>query len=260
MLYRDQPVRSPVRDISMVFQSFALMPWLTVLQNVELGLEARDMTRAERRKLALEAVDMIGLDGFENAYPRELSGGMRQRVGFARALVLKPDLLLMDEPFSALDVLTSENLRDDLLELWEKNSAMKGILYVTHNIEEAVLTADRIIIFGSNPGFIRGELSVNLPHPRNSQDPAVTELIDEVYRMMTTAETNELRERMNRRKALTIAYRLPDADIEELTGLLAEALEIQEQGTALDLPDWPIISALTLMTYSQFLRFCLYLA
>lgn len=237
VLYRNQPVRSPVRDISMVFQSFALMPWLTVLQNVELGLEARDMSRAERRKLALEAVDMIGLDGFENAYPRELSGGMRQRVGFARALVLKPDLLLMDEPFSALDVLTSENLRDDLLELWEKNSAMKGILYVTHNIEEAVLTADRIIIFGSNPGFIRGELSVNLPHPRNSQDPAVTELIDEVYRMMTTAETNELRERMNRRKALTIAYRLPDADIEELTGLLAEALEIQEQGTALDLPE-----------------------
>ena len=161
---------------------------------------------------------------------------MKQRVGFARALVLEPDLLLMDEPFSALDVLTAENLREDLLELWEKNDAMKGILYVTHNIEEAVLTADRIIIFGSNPGFIRDELQVSLPHPRNSQDIAVTDLIDEVYRMMTTAETKELSERMNKRKALNIGYRLPDTEVSELTGLLTEMDDLQARGT-IDLPD-----------------------
>ena len=260
--YRGNEVKAPVADISMVFQSFALMPWLTVQQNVELGLEARKMPKKERKRLASEAIDMIGLDGFENAFPKELSGGMRQRVGFARALVLKPDLLLMDEPFSALDVLTAENLRDDLLELWEKNEDMKGILFVTHNIEEAVLLADRIIIFGSNPGFIRGELSIDLPQPRSGQDMAVTNYIDEVYRLMTTAETSELRERMNRRKALTIGYRLPDADVAELSGLLAEMEELQERG-AIDLPEladevrldiddlFPIIEVLSVLKLAQ---------
>lgn len=236
VIYRDKHVSGPVPDVAMVFQSFALMPWLSVLQNVELGLEARNISAVKRKKRALEAIDMIGLDGFENAYPKELSGGMRQRVGFARALVLRPDLLLMDEPFSALDVLTAENLREDLLELWQKNDAMKGILYVTHNIEEAVLTADRIIVFGSNPGFIRGELEVNLQHPRTSQDPAVSYLIDEVYRMMTTAETRELTERMNKPKILNIGYRLPDAEISELTGLLSEMNDLQTKKT-IDLPD-----------------------
>ncbi|MCF6764562.1 nitrate/sulfonate/bicarbonate ABC transporter ATP-binding protein [Thiotrichales bacterium 19S3-7] len=236
VLYRGTAVTEPVSDISMVFQSFALMPWLTVLENVELGLEARNIPRKERRQRAIDAIDMIGLDGFENAYPKELSGGMRQRVGFARALVLKPDILLMDEPFSALDVLTAETLREDLLELWEKNNDMKGILFVTHNIEEAVLTADRVIIFGSNPGFIRGELKIDLPRPRNAKDLAVSHLIDEVYRMMTTAQTKELGERMNRRRALTIAYRLPATEIAELTGLLSEMYEMQEKG-AIDLPE-----------------------
>ncbi|QIV95322.1 NitT/TauT family transport system ATP-binding protein [Allofrancisella inopinata] len=262
VLYRGKKVSAPVPDISMVFQSFALMPWLTVLQNVELGLEARNISSQERRERALKAIDMVGLDGFENAYPKELSGGMKQRVGFARALVLEPDVLLMDEPFSALDILTAENLREDLLELWETNDAMKGILYVTHSIEEAVLTANRIIIFGSNPGFIRGELKVNIPHPRSSQDPAVADLVDEVYRMMTTAQTKELTERMNKKTAMTIGYRIPDVDISEMNGLLDEMSDIKNADAIdlsqladelhLDIDDlFPIIEILSILRFAE---------
>ena len=148
--YRGKPVSGPARGIAMVFQSFALLPWLTVLQNVELGLEALGIARDERRERALKAIDTIGLDGFETALPKELSGGMRQRVGFARALVVNPDVLLMDEPFSALDVLTADNLKSDLLDLWQtKKTGLHGIVFVTHNIEEAALLADRIIVFNS---------------------------------------------------------------------------------------------------------------
>ena len=262
VLYRGKKVSAPVPDISMVFQSFALMPWLTVLQNVELGLEARNIAIQERRQRAEKAIDMVGLDGFENAYPKELSGGMKQRVGFARALVLEPDVLLMDEPFSALDILTAENLREDLLELWEANDAMKGILYVTHSIEEAVLTADRIIIFGSNPGFIRGELKIDIPHPRTSQDPVIADLVDEVYRMMTTAQTKELSERMNKKSAMTIGYRLPDVDISEMNGLLDEMSDIKDV-EAIDLPEladdlhldinalFPIIEILSVLRFAE---------
>uniref|UniRef100_UPI00037F8366 ABC transporter ATP-binding protein n=1 Tax=Rhizorhabdus wittichii TaxID=160791 RepID=UPI00037F8366 len=150
-------------SVSMVFQTFALFPWLTVLQNVELGLEARRVPAAERRTRALAAIDLIGLDGFENAYPKELSGGMRQRVGLARALVVDPSLLLMDEPFSALDVLTAETLRTDLLDLWsEGRMPIRSILIVTHNIEEAVLMCDRILVFSSNPGRVAAEIRVDL--------------------------------------------------------------------------------------------------
>src|SRR6266852_6595630 len=165
--YRGQMVDEPARGVAMVFQSFALFPWLTVLGNVELGLEAQGIGAAERRRRAVDAIDVIGLDGFESAYPKELSGGMRQRVGFARALVVDPDILLLDEPFSSLDVLTAETLRGDLLDLWDASRIpTKGILFVSHNIEEAVEIADRIAIFGSDPGIIRSEIAVPLPRPR----------------------------------------------------------------------------------------------
>lgn len=188
---RGAPIDGPPMGISMVFQSFALFPWLTVLQNVELGLEAQGVDRAERRSRALAAIDLIGLDGFENAYPKELSGGMRQRVGFARALVVHPDLMLMDEPFSALDVLTAETLRTDMIDLWiEGRLPIKSVLIVTHNIEEAVLMCDRILVFSSNPGRVASEIKVDLPHPRNRLDPTFRQLVDSIYALMTQrAET-----------------------------------------------------------------------
>lgn len=218
VLYRDKPVTGPAQGIAMVFQNFALLPWLTVLQNVELGLEALDVPREERRQRALKAIDTIGLDGFESAYPKELSGGMRQRVGFARALVVNPDILLMDEPFSALDVLTADNLKSDLLDLWEaKKTNTNGILFVTHNIEEAAFLANRIIIFGSDPGFIRAQLKVDLPHPRNEQDPHFRKVVDQIYTLMTT---HAYQAQAAKIKKIDMGYRLPDVDISELTGLL----------------------------------------
>jgi NitT/TauT family transport system ATP-binding protein len=177
---------NPATTVSMVFQSFALFPWLTVLQNVEVGLEAKRVKADERRRRALAAIDLIGLDGFENAYPKELSGGMRQRVGLARALVVDPSVLLMDEPFSALDVLTAETLRTDLLDLWcEGRMPIKSILMVTHNIEEAVLMCDRILVFSSNPGRVVATITVDLPQPRNRLDPAFRVLVESIYAQMT---------------------------------------------------------------------------
>lgn len=215
--YRNKEVYKPVKEIAMVFQTFALLPWLTVLENVELGLEALGVAPLERRTRALNAIDMIGLDGFESAYPKELSGGMRQRVGFARALVVEPELLVMDEPFSALDVLTAENLRSDLLSLWQAKPRTKGILLVTHNIEEAVLMADRIILLDSDPGRIRAEISVTLARPRNPKEEEFKNLIDQVYTLMTTRE-------YKRRKPpeVILTDKLPNVAISELTGLLEE--------------------------------------
>jgi NitT/TauT family transport system ATP-binding protein len=188
--YRGTPLRGANPGVAMVFQSFALLPWLTVQQNVELGLEAQGVAEPERRERALRAIDLIGLDGFEGAYPKELSGGMRQRVGFARGIVTEPDALLMDEPFSALDVLTAENLRTELVGLWEGHEApVKSILIVTHNIEEAVLLADRILVLSSNPGRIQAELSVDLPRPRDRHDPRFEALVDTVYGILTGRET-----------------------------------------------------------------------
>ncbi len=184
--YLGQPIEGPAPGISMVFQSFALFPWLTVLQNVELGLEALHVPDAEIRQRALAAIDLIGLDGYELAYPRELSGGMRQRVGFARALVVHPNILLMDEPFSALDVLTAENLRTDFLELWsDRRLPIKGVILVTHNIEEAVLMSDRILLFSRNPGHIIEEIRVDLPQPRNRLETRFRALVERIYVAMT---------------------------------------------------------------------------
>src|SRR5262249_28765208 len=177
--YRGLSVAEPVRGIAMVFQSYALFPWLTVLGNVELGLEALGVPGAERRQRAVGAIDLIGLDGFENAYPKELSGGMRQRVGFARALVVDPDILLLDEPFSSLDVLTAETLRGDLLDLWDaRRITTKGIVIVSHNIEEAVEIADRILIFSSDPGRIRADIPISLPRPRSSESAGFRQVGD----------------------------------------------------------------------------------
>ena len=193
--------QGPTEGVAMVFQSFALFPWLTVQENVELGLEARGVPRAEREKRAEEAIDLIGLGGFESAYPKELSGGMRQRVGLARALVVHPDLLLMDEPFSALDVLTAETLRTDLIDLWSEGKLpVKSVLMVTHNIEEAVLMCDRILVFSSNPGRVANELRVPFPHPRNRLDPAFRQMVDDIYALMTRRAGAEPRAPAPRRR------------------------------------------------------------
>ena len=184
--WRGADLHGPAEGVAMVFQSFALFPWLTVQENVELGLEAQGVARVEREKRAEQAIDLIGLGGYESAYPKELSGGMRQRVGLARALVVHPDLLLMDEPFSALDVLTAETLRTDLIDLWSEGKLpIKSVLMVTHNIEEAVLMCDRVLVFSSNPGRVAQELVVPFPHPRNRLDPEFREMVDGIYALMT---------------------------------------------------------------------------
>ncbi|MBY0407959.1 MAG: nitrate/sulfonate/bicarbonate ABC transporter ATP-binding protein [Rickettsiales bacterium] len=221
--------------ISMVFQTFALFPWLTVLQNVELGLEALGVPEKEMRKRALAAIDLIGLDGYESAYPRELSGGMKQRVGFARALVVNPTILLMDEPFSALDVLTAETLKTDLLDLWlEKQMPLKSILLVTHNIEEVVLMCDRIIIFNSNPGSIAAEIKVDLPHPRDHQSPAFVALVEQIYRLMTSGMQKK-GAFAAKQAEMTMHDKLPRVSPNELAGLMEELAAAPYNGRA-DIP------------------------
>lgn len=218
VIYNGQPVVGPPPGMAMVFQSFALFPWLTVAQNVALGLKAQGVSAAEREERALQAIDLIGLDGFETAYPKELSGGMRQRVGVARAIVTNPDLLMMDEPFSALDVLTAENLRSELLDLWEERRIpTRAILLVTHNIEEAVLMADRIMVLSPNPGRISAEVKVDLPRPRDRDNPAFRELVEHVYRIMTSPREQAAQADADR---TTIAYRLPAASVEAIGGLI----------------------------------------
>jgi NitT/TauT family transport system ATP-binding protein len=194
--YLGHPITGPAGGIAMVFQSFALFPWLTVLENVQLGLEALSLPQTEIRTRALAAIDLIGLDGYENAYPRELSGGMRQRVGFARAMVVHPNILLLDEPFSALDVLTAENLRTDLLELWgEDRLPIQGMILVTHNIEEAVLMCDRVLLFSTNPGRVAGEIKIDIPRPRDRNDPRFEDYVDRIYTEMTARQRSQRADR-----------------------------------------------------------------
>ena len=233
--YLGQPVLAPAPGIAMVFQSFALFPWMTVLENVQLGLEALGLPQAEIRRRALAAIDLIGLDGYESAYPRELSGGMRQRVGFARALVVHPNILLMDEPFSALDVLTAETLRTDFLDLWgEGKLPIKGVILVTHNIEEAVLMCDRILVFSTNPGHIISEIKVDLPQPRNRLDPKFRDLVERIYVAMTARPLASV-PAAERFRTIGIDAMLPRVSANLIAGLIEAVAGAPYNGRA-DLP------------------------
>jgi NitT/TauT family transport system ATP-binding protein len=232
--YLGQPVNGPAPGIAMVFQSFALFPWLTVLENVQLGLEALGLPSAEIRKRALAAIDLIGLDGYESAFPRELSGGMRQRVGFARALVVHPNILLMDEPFSALDVLTAETLRTDFLELWgEGKLPIKGVIMVTHNIEEAVLMCDRILLFSSNPGRIISDIPVDLKQPRNRLDPQFRDMVEKIYVAMTARKGSPTQ--IGTAPTMTMNTVLPRVSANLMSGLMETLTAAPFNGKA-DLP------------------------
>jgi NitT/TauT family transport system ATP-binding protein len=262
VLYRGKPVKKPMPGISMVFQSFALFPWLSVLGNVELGLEAQGVPAAERRQRALAVIDMIGLDGFESAYPKELSGGMRQRVGFARALVVNPDVLLMDEAFSALDVPTAETLRGDFLDLWlEHLIPTRAVLLVTHNIEEALFLADRVIVLDSNPGRVKAEVAVPLKHPRDRESIPFRRLVERIYIIMTTPV-------IGAEGALAIparpgiGHRLPNITVGRLAGVLEEinqpanvgrlSLPALAETLQLEVDDlFPILEALELLDFAH---------
>jgi NitT/TauT family transport system ATP-binding protein len=232
--YLGHTVNGPAPGIAMVFQGFALFPWLTVLENVQLGLEALGLPETEIRTRALAAIDLIGLDGYESAYPRELSGGMRQRVGFARALVVHPNILLMDEPFSALDVLTAETLRTDFLELWgEGKLPIKGVILVTHNIEEAVLMCDRILLFSNNPGRITREITVDLRQPRNRLDLQFRDLVEKIYVAMTARGPSAAQAGPERQ--ITINTVLPRVSANLLSGFIETLAAAPYNGKA-DLP------------------------
>jgi NitT/TauT family transport system ATP-binding protein len=240
--YLGQSVAGPAAGIAMVFQSFALFPWLTVFENVQIGLEALRVPATEIRRRSLAAIDLIGLDGFESAYPRELSGGMRQRVGFARALVVHPNILLMDEPFSALDVLTAETLRNDFLDLWAAGQLpIQGVLLVTHNIEEAVLMCDRLLLFCAQPGRIVSEIPIDLPKPRHPIDPRFRAIIDRVYVEMTTRPGTDARPeaRIERYAGAGIGTMLAHVSSNLLAGLLEAVSTAPYNGHA----DLPAISA-----------------
>ena len=234
LTYMGAPILGPAQGVSMVFQGFALFPWMTVLENVELGLEAQGLPTAEIRSRALAAIDLIGLDGYESAYPRELSGGMRQRVGFARAVVVHPNILLMDEPFSALDVLTAENLRTDLVELWGNGKLpIKGIMLVTHNIEEAVLMCDRVLLFSSNPAKVSAEIVINLPQPRDRTSPQFEDYVDRIYVEMTAKRVERMRQALG---ATGTNMELSHVSPNQISGLI-EALAAAPYDGKADLPD-----------------------
>jgi NitT/TauT family transport system ATP-binding protein len=236
LTYMGAPIEGPAQGVAMVFQGFALFPWMTVLENVQLGLEALGLPQAEIRSRALAAIDLIGLDGYESAYPRELSGGMRQRVGFARAVVVHPNILLMDEPFSALDVLTAENLRTDLIELWgNRKLPIKGILLVTHNIEEAVLMCDRVLLFSSNPAKVSADIAINLPQPRERTSREFEDYVDKIYVEMTARRVERMRQ-TQAQGASAIEMPLNHVSPNQISGLI-EALAAPPYDGKADLPD-----------------------
>ncbi|MFI4996986.1 MAG: nitrate/sulfonate/bicarbonate ABC transporter ATP-binding protein [Hyphomicrobiales bacterium] len=261
VIYRGGPLTGPAEGIGVVFQSFALYPWLTVLENVELGLDALGLPLAEARSRAMSAIDLVALDGFQSAYPRELSGGMRQRVGFARAFASAPVLLLMDEPFSALDVLTAETLRTDFMDLWiEHRLPTKSVLMVTHNIEEAVLMCDRIVVLGSNPGHIAAEIEVPLAQPRNRLDDAFHAIVDDIYSILTSRMTEAIGAQQQAHGGL--AQLLPQVSINRIGGFV-ETLASPSYGggaelakiaapLALEVNDlFPIAEALHILEFAE---------
>jgi len=235
------PLRGPNPEVAMVFQSFALFPWLTVLQNVELGLLPGDLSADQRRERALRAIDLIGLDGFEAAYPREISGGMKQRVGFARALVVEPEVLLLDEPFSALDVLVADNLRHELLDLWlQRKIPTQAVLMVTHNIDEAVRMADRLVVFRADPGCIRVECPGLPREERREKGPTHPQLADRLYQVMTNPREDAVRLLPDARPVEAVPARrayhvLPVVTIGQLTGFVQRLHALGEREDLHDL-------------------------
>jgi NitT/TauT family transport system ATP-binding protein len=261
VIYRGAPLKGPAEGIAVVFQTFALFPWLSVLENVEAGLDPLGLTRDEAKRLALAAIDLIGLDGFQSAYPRELSGGMRQRVGFARAIVTKPQVLLMDEPFSALDVLTAETLRTDFLDLWAARQLLtKSVLMVTHNIEEAVLMCDRALILSSNPGRIAAEIPISLPRPRNRLEEEFRSIVDEIYAVLTARTVASIGALSQIHGGL--GQPLPQASVNRIIGLIQTLVAPPYDGHAelatlartlsLEVDDlFPIAEALHILEFAE---------
>lgn len=259
--YNGSPLTGPAEGIAVVFQTFALFPWLTVLENVEAGLDAFRLPHAIAERRAEAAIDLIGLDGFQSAYPRELSGGMRQRVGFARALVTEPAVLLMDEPFSALDVLTAETLRTDFLDLWnEHRLPTKSVMIVTHNVEEAVLMCDRVVLLASNPGHIAADIPITLPHPRNRLDDEFRSIVDEIYAVLTARTIASMGALKQTHGGL--AQPLPAASVNRMSGLIEKLAEPPYSGQAdlgalanslaLEVDDlFPVAEALHMLEFAE---------
>jgi NitT/TauT family transport system ATP-binding protein len=262
VFWHGKPISTVQVNVGIVFQSFALFPWLTVIENVEAPLKARGIAPEERRERSLELLTTVGLDGFQGAYPKELSGGMRQRVGFARALVVHPEVLFMDEPFSALDVLTAENLRSELLELWHKKTIpTQSIFIVTHNIEEAVLLADRIIVLGRNPGHVRTDFPVMLAHPRNRKSPVFTQLVDYIYTVLTKPDVvpSDVPQRLAVRDQRQMHYQmLPHARPGGIAGLLELLIDYNGRADMYRLADdlaFEIDDLLPIVDAAQLLNF-----
>lgn len=229
VIYRGETLRGVNPHASIVFQTFALFPWLTVIENVELALKVKGVAPAVRSSRAVDLLDRVGLDGFESAYPRELSGGMRQKVGFARAMAVEPELLCLDEPFSALDVLSAESLRGELLELWTGGKIpTRAVLMVSHNIEEAIFLADRIVVMDKEPGRIIAEMKITLPHPRQRKSAEFQALVDKVYSILAGQTRSEQEELGSAPGEAGRTRSLPEVVISDLTGLLEHLAETPE--------------------------------